>query len=181
MKALNFTFLTLITSLFIGEALAQFNPYTEKAVLGSAGIGISGYGIPIYASIDFGIADNITVGGGIGYQRDTESFSAIGTTTKWRHSIFSITARGSYHFNEALSLDDTWDIYGGLDLGYYIWDTKLTEGSTNVSYSGSGAGGLGVALRAGARYFFKKNLAGNLEVGGGNVLSSARIGITLML
>lgn len=181
MKVFNFTVLLFTLGLCVSEAVAQFNPYSEKAILGNAGIGISGYGIPIYASVDFGIADNITLGGGIGYQRDTESFSFLGTTTKWRHSIFNITARGSYHFNEILSLEDNWDIYGGLDLGYYIWDTKLSEGGTNVSYSGSGSGGLGVAIRGGARYFFKENLAANLEVGGGNVLSSARIGVTLKL
>ena len=162
------------------DGFCQFNPYDNKPFIFGAGIGISGYGVPIYTMLDLAIADNITVGGGIAYQTNTESAFSSLASVKWRHNIFSIVARGNYHFNEILDLPDQWDLYGGVGLGYYIWNTKLSEGSSGVSYSGSGSGGLGVSVRAGGRYFFNEKIAANAELGGGSILSAARVGVTVL-
>ena len=159
---------------------AQFNPYEDRSLLGNAGFGFSGYGLPLYVSVDIGVANNITVGGGVSFQTNTESINLGVENFRWRHTIFGVSARGDYHFNELMDLPQPWDVYAGLSLEYYSWTTKLKEG-TGGTYTGSGSGGLGLSARVGVRYFFKENLGINLEFGGGSVLSSGRIGITLLL
>lgn len=160
-------------------ASAQFKPGENQQILGNAGIGFSGYGIPIYVSVDLGVANHITVGVGASFQTNTENFNLGFDRVRWKHTIFGITARGDYHFNELMGLPDAWDVYAGLGLDYYSWETKLKDGPEAV-YRGSGSGGFGVSGRVGGRYFFKENLAVNLELGGGSVLSTGRVGVTLL-
>lgn len=174
-----YTLLFIITILCtISNAQAQFNPGENKQILANAGIGFSSYGLPVYVSVDVGVADNITVGGGISFQTNTEKFNFGFDQVRWKHTIFGVTVRGDYHFNELIGLPDNWDVYGGLGLDYYSWETKLKEGGSGVNYRGSGSGGFGVSARVGGRYFFNDNLGANLEFGGGSVLSAGRIGLT---
>lgn len=154
------------------NAQAQFNPFSTSTKLINAGVGISSWGIPVYASFELPVIDNVTVGAGLSYQSDTERFGSF----KWKHEIFGIGVLGNYHFNELLDIPDQFDLYGGVSLGYFNWSTKSTEASIN--YGGSGNGGLSVGIQAGGRYFFTENLAANLELGGGSVLSGGRLGIT---
>ena len=171
-------FLSLIfLVIFHFTTLAQFNPHMSGPML-NAGFGLSGYGVPIYASLDFGVEDQITIGAGLSYQSNTEriGFNDI----RWRHSILGIGVRGSYHFNALLELPEVWDVYGGLSLQYFVWNTSL-KGAGEGIYNGAGSGGIGIAARIGGRYFFNENFAANLELGGGSVLSSGRIGFTMLL
>ena len=174
-KPLHFLLTLNLLLVFQFQAKAQFFP--EKPML-NAGVGFSGYGIPIYASIDFPVSDNITVGGSVSFQTNTENFGF--NDTRWKHTIFGIGARGDYHFNELLDVPDEWDLYAGVSLEYYSWETKLKGGGEAI-YRGSGSGGLGFSGRVGCRYFFNEKLGANLEFGGGSVLSSGRIGITVLL
>lgn len=172
-------FLILVVMGTTSYTQGQFNPYADRLVMGNAGVGISGYGIPLYVSVDFPVANNVTVGGGISFQTHKESINLGVESLRWRHTIFGVSARGDYHFNELIGIPEQWDLYAGLSLEYYSWTTKLKEGSGGT-YTGSGSGGLGLSARVGGRYFFKENLGVNLELGGGSVLSSGRIGITLL-
>ncbi len=175
------TLLVASTVLFtVSTARSQFNPGENQQILANAGIGFSSYGIPIYASVDIGVADNITVGGGVSFQSNTERINVFSDSFRWKHTIFGIGLRGDYHFNELLELANEWDVYAGLGLDYYSWETKLKEGAGSV-YSGSGSGGFGISARVGVRYFFNEKLGANLEFGGGSVLSAGRVGVTLKL
>lgn len=147
---------------------AQFNPYSDQTVLLSAGIGVSGWGVPLFARLDYPVAENITVGGGLSYQ----SYSRFGLSG---YSLIGIQARGNYHFNELFELSsDEFDLYGGASLGYYIYNTP-----SNDIYSSMG--GFSFGIQAGARYFLTEKLAFNAEFGGGSVISAATIGVTFLL
>lgn len=146
---------------------AQFNPYAENTKLLTAGVGVSGYGVPIFARIDIPVANNFTVGGGLSYQ----SFNRFGATG---FSLIGIQARGNYHFNELFEItEEQWDVYGGASLGYYIYDTPAG------SFTG-GLGGLFLGIQIGGRYFVSDNIGLNLELGGGTVLSGANLGVTFL-
>ncbi|OBX20978.1 uncharacterized protein DUF3575 [Gelidibacter algens] len=130
----------------------------------NAGFGISGWGTPVYAGVDYGIAPNITVGA----EGSFRSYSQTG----FKSSIIGLQANGNYHFNEILEIPSEWDVYAGASTNYYIWNTdsryeSLAEGS-----------GFGIGIQIGARYFFSKTFGINLEGGGGNATSGGKLGIT---
>ncbi len=175
MKKIILTLVLIAFVFFVTDVNAQFNPYPDKAKMLTVGIGVTGWGIPLFARFEAPVADNITVGGGISYQGKSESFGSF----KWKHTIFGLGVRGSYHFNELIVLPDEWDLYGGLNLGYYIWNTK-SEGSIGIDYSGSGSGGFSIGLHVGGRYFINENIGINLEFGGGTVLAGGTLGATFI-
>ncbi len=173
-------FLRAYLFLFLFATSFSYAQGTLESPAVNAGLGISGWGVPLYVGVDFPVHEAITVGGNLSYQSKKESQSYFGYTLEWKHTIIGISGRGDYHFNELLDLSEEWDLYGGLSLGYWFWNTKYT-GDFEAEYSGSGSGGLGIYFQAGARYFFSDNVAMNLEVGGGNILSGGRIGVTFLL
>jgi hypothetical protein len=144
-------------SLFSTTASAQ---YRKGDKLLNLGIGVNSYysgGIPLSASFEVGVTDDISVGGGVDYL--TYHYPGVGNFT----AVY-VGARGSYHFNRLLNLrNENIDIYAGLSLGYrsFTW---------NDSYYGPGLGntygsGLFLGIHAGARYYFAKSVGAFLEVG----------------
>lgn len=131
------------------------------------GLGLSGWGIPVYIGIDHGFKENITLGGELSFRSYRQKI--IGTT--YSHSIIGISGNGNYHFNELLDIDPEWDLYAGLNIGFYIWNSP-------AGYPGSGSSGLDLGAQIGGRYFFNSSTAVNLEFGGGNSFSGGKIGIT---
>jgi hypothetical protein len=168
--------LVLFTTL-TSTSFAQYNPYSDGSGLVSAGLGISGWGVPIYVRYEHPVADNVTVGGTFSFQTKSDTYG----TEKWRNTYYGVNARGSYHFNELLNASDEWDFYGGANLGYFFWNGKYEGSAGNYVYSGSGANTFGIGVHAGARYFVNENLGINLEIGGGSALSGATIGVTFLL
>jgi hypothetical protein len=145
------------------------------------GIGISGWGIPIYASYDFNVAKNLNVIVGASYQTKTESYSVPGYSYKWRNDILAFRGGVQYYFDELLNLDDKFDVYGIGVLSYYVWN-QTYEGPGNAPvYTGSGDGGIGIGLGAGGRWHFSDKWSLNLELGGGNVMSGVLFGVSLAM
>lgn len=159
------------------NSYAQFNPYTKGNGLLSAGIGVSGWGIPLFVRYEHPVYDNITVGGALSYQTNSEKIAGY----KWRHTITGLNTRGSYHFNELLGIPDQWDFYGGATLGYYIWNTKYKGSGVTFDYTGSGSGGISLGAHVGARYFLNENIGVVFELGGGTVLAGGTVGVTFLL
>jgi len=173
-KILNMKKITLFLALCtIGFTYAQA-PLEEGNLQVNAGVGFSGWGVPIYAGLEVGVAPNITVGGELSYQSYNHG-SGLGSD--YKSSILGIQANGNYHFNEVFEIPSQWDLYAGANLNYFSWSSKI-NGST-VDYGGADNFGLG--LQIGGRYFFDDKFAVNLQVGGGNVVSGGRIGITYKL
>jgi hypothetical protein len=165
-KALiSFVFLVAATALFaqapIGIGQAQIN----------AGFGFSSWGLPVYGGVEFGVHEDITVGGELSFRTYNDTY----LDDNYGHTIVGISANGNYHFNTLLDIPEEWDVYAGANLGYYIWHNK------NSDYSGSGSSGLGLGLQAGGRYYFNDKFGVNLEFGSGNSFSGGKIGISIRL
>ncbi|MFN3020218.1 DUF6646 family protein [Soonwooa sp.] len=96
---------------------------------GSEGLGLKG-------SYDYGIADAISVGAGLGlYFGKNDS-----------KSDFSIHGRFNYHLHDLLNLDNNLDIYPGVTLGV-LGDT------------------FDFGAHVGVRYFFTDKIGGFVELG----------------
>ena len=133
----------------------------------NAGLGFSGWGVPLYAGFDYGIYDDITIGGELSFRSYHDNFSGL----KYKHSIIGLSANGNYHFNTLLDIPREWDFYAGLSLGYFIW-------VSSSDYAGTGGSGFGLGAQVGGRYFFKNNFGVNLELAIGNSVTGGKAGIT---
>ncbi|RAW00767.1 porin family protein [Pseudochryseolinea flava] len=148
----------------LDKGRAQFN----------AGLGFSSWGVPIYAGFDYGVHQDISVGGELSYRSYRERYGYGQFRARYRHSIIGIAANGNYHFNTVLDIPREWDFYAGLTLGYYIWNTGGDD------YLGDEGSGLGLAAQVGGRYYFNDRFGVNLELGGGS-FSGGKFGITIKL
>jgi hypothetical protein len=164
MKKTNLFFALIFFSI---SAVNAQSPLIKGGKQLNAGVGFSGWGVPIYVGMDFGVYKDITVGFEGSFRSDNEKIGV----ENYRSSIFGILGNGNYHFNSLLELPSQWDVYAGLNLGYYVW-------STSSNYPGSGVSGIGLGAQIGGRYFFKNNFGLNLEFGGGNSISGGKFGIT---
>lgn len=148
------------------------NALTKGDMMFNAGVGLSSWGVPVYAGLDYSVTDDITIGGELSYRSKNEDYHFA----KFKHTVFGVAVNGNYHFNRILKLPKEFDLYGGVSLGYYNWNSKY-EGDGEFEYSGSYASGVGFAAQIGGRYFFTDKFGLNLEFGGGNV-SGGKAGIT---
>jgi hypothetical protein len=85
-----------------------------------------------------------------------------------------ISGNFNYHFNNLFHIPRNWDLYAGLNLGFYSWNSP-------DDYGGSHTSGLGLGAQIGARYFIARHVALNLEFGGGNAFTDGKFGLTVIL
>ncbi|MFZ4400120.1 MAG: hypothetical protein ACOYO1_08810 [Bacteroidales bacterium] len=162
-KILSIGFLLLSTILF-----AQ-GPISKGKTQLNAGLGFSGWGVPVYFGIDYGVHSDISIGAELSYRSYNETIFG----TKYSYSIIGILGNANYHFNNILNISSPWDFYAGLNIGFY-----------NISSSNSSGGissGLGLGAQIGGRYYFNNKWGINLEIGGGNSVSGGKIGVTYKL
>lgn len=164
MKTFNFLFGFLF---LIGTAFAQ-TPLQKGETQFNGGFGFSGWGIPIYVGLDYGIDPDISIGGEVSFRSYSEDWGV----SEYSHTIIGISGNGNYHFNRVLNIQKPWDFYAGLNIGFYIW-------SSPSGYGGSHNSGLGLGAQVGGRYYFSETFGINLEFGGGNAFSGGKIGVTL--
>ena len=137
--------LSLLTLLFLTSYsiyAQEEDPISKEQLQLNAGLGFSGWGVPIYVGLDYYVHPDITIGGELSYRNYKETFFEI----KYSHSIIGISGNGNYHFNTLLNIPSNWDLYAGLNLGFYIWNTSES------GYKGSGSSGLGLGAQIGGRY-----------------------------
>jgi hypothetical protein len=166
MKKLSIIFLLSAIPLF---AVNAQSPLQNGKVQLNAGLGFSGWGVPVYAGLDFGVSRDIT----LGFEGSFRDYRQTYNETHYKSSIFGISGNGNYHFNRLLHIPGKWDFYAGANVGFYGW-------STPNGYPGTGDSGLGLGLQIGGRYFITRNFGLNLEFGGGNAFSGGKFGITLI-
>lgn len=142
-------------------------PLEQGAIQLNAGLGTSGWGTPVYLGLDYGIAENFTLGAEGSY-RNYESYGIKG-------SILGLQANGNFHFGEAVGASEKWDLYGGLSLNYYNWGGDFGKNKFVETTS------FGVGAQLGLRYFFTDKFGINLEGGGGNATSGGKVGVTFKL
>lgn len=133
----------------------------------NAGLGLSGWGVPIYAGLDFGIHQDVS----LGIEGSFRSYNEHYTGDRYRSSIIGLLVNGNYHFNTILEIPSEWDFYAGLNIGYFFW-------ATSSEYPGTAYSGAGLGAQIGGRYFFRKDLGLNLELGGSNAFTGGKFGIT---
>ncbi len=168
--------LFFIAVFFISLASVAQAPLEKGAMQINTGIGLSSWGLPVYGGLEYGIGNNISVGGELSYRSKSESYGY----GKWKTSYTSISGLANYHFNEVLNIPSEFDFYAGLSLGYSIFNSKY-DGNELGHYSGSGSSGLYLNAQVGGRYFFSDKIGVNLELGGGNVFSGGKVGVTILL
>ena len=167
MKKLSVILLLSLITLFTVSAQSQIGKGRKQL---NAGVGLSGWGVPVYVGMDFGISQDIT----LGFEGSFRSYNQNYEKIKYNSSIIGFSGNGNYHFNRVFSIPDNWDFYAGLNLGFYVW-------SSPDNYPGDGTSGLGLGGQIGGRYFINHNFGLNLEVGGGNAFSNGKFGITYIL
>ncbi len=131
------------------------------------GVGLSEWGVPFYIGLDHSVHRDITIGGELSYRSYDEDYNHY----RYHHTITGLSANGNYHFNTVLDIPQNWDLYAGLNLGFYIW-TSPTD------YYGSRKSGLGLGGQIGGRYYFTDRIALNLEFGGGNAFTGGKFGLS---
>ncbi len=127
------------------------------------GVGVNSYynsGFPLGASFEVGVTDDISVGANVDYLGS--KYSGFGYEYKFTTIYFG--ARGSYHFNEILNIDnDKIDLYAGATVGFRSFTFKdKYSGETLTGTYGSGVY-LGGYL--GGKYYFTNNIGAFAEVG----------------
>ena len=155
-------------------SFAQNGAFSMGDKLLNIGIGLNSYykgGSPLGASFEFGVTDDISVGGNIDYLSNKYN--------GYKFSAFYIGARANYHFNEILEIkNDNVDLYGGLSLGYrsFSWADNFYGNSLGKGYTS----GTFLGLIVGGKYYFSENIGAFMELGAGGA-TNARIGVALKL
>lgn len=134
------------------------------------GLGLSDSGIPFYLGFDHGVARDITLGAELSYRAYNENWNS----NYYDHSIIGFSGNANYHFNSLFGIPPRWDLYAGLNVGFYVW-------SSPKAYRGSHNSGLGLGAQVGGRYYFSNRVAINLEFGGGNAFNGGKIGLSFRL
>ena len=163
--------LLILLVLVWGMAIAMEaqNPIRVGGRQINVGAGISDWGIPVYAGIDFGIHEDFSVG----VHASFSSFDETWDSTEYKRTVAGFTAVGNYHFNRILKISNRWDLYAGMNVGYYAW-------SKPADYYGSNETATGLGLQLGGRYYFNEKLGLNLEMATGNSTTGVKFGISWM-
>lgn len=125
--------------------------------------------MPIGASVEYGINDNISVGGFLGYS--SAEFNNV--FYKLTSSYTLIGARGAYH----KEFVDGFDTYGGIMLGYNIISNTFDPDPGALFTNAASASGLLYGGFVGARYHFTDMIGAHLELGYG--IAIAQLGLSL--
>ncbi len=156
-----------IIGMFLSTGIMAQGTLSKGSNQINAGIGFSGWGLPVYVGLDHGVGKNMTVGGELSIRSYRERYLNV----NYGHTIFGISGNWNYHFNELFEIDEEWDVYAGLNVGIYFWNSPR-------NYLGTYNSGPGLGAQVGGRYFFSPRTAVNLELGGGNVFNNGKVGIT---
>lgn len=170
LQSLSKKFILIIAFGLISTGVFAQAPLEEGGVQLNAGVGASGWGVPVYFGLDYGIAKDWTLGGQISFQTDDDDYYG----NNYKSSAVGIGANGNYHFNRILNMPSKFDFYAGAALTYYIWDYDDNNGHPDND-------SLGLGLQVGGRYFFTDSFGINLELGGGSATSGAKFGVTFKL
>ncbi|MGB1031299.1 MAG: hypothetical protein ACPGWM_01730 [Flavobacteriales bacterium] len=166
----------LILAVLFSSVSMSAQVYEQGAILANAGVGLGfTYGIgntaipPIALSADYGVTDNIAIGGYLGYAAAKEEILGY----EWKYSYTIIGARGTYHLDRS----DDLDLYGGALLGYVIGKVTLeSDQELGPLFVEPTVGGVGYSFFVGGRYMFSEKVGAFGELGYG--ISLLTLGLT---
>ena len=162
-------FIALVFIFSASFSFAQSPLYVGSSQL-NLGVGLSNASIPVYIGFDHSVARDITLGAELSYRSYNEHWS----TYYYDHNVIGISGNANYHFNTLFGISPRWDLYAGVNVGFYSWNSP-------DGYTGDHTSGLGLGGQVGARYYFNNKFGINLEYGGGNAFSGGKLGLTLKL
>jgi hypothetical protein len=126
---------------------------------------------PISAGLQFGLTNNISVGGIVGYTGSNDKLGVF--DWEYNYSYILIGARGEYHFMEP---SNKLDAYAGLTVGYNVASSSFSGKSVfGVTPASASAGGILIGFHGGARYALGNNwgVFGELGYGIGYITAGA--------
>ena len=154
-------------------AASQFSvaqQYSSNKTLLNLGVGLSGWGIPVYGGLDLKVTNDVTIGGEVSFRSYDENWNGF----SYHHSITGIVGNVNYHFGKWLDVPSSFDFYTGLNLGFYVW-------SNPDGYTGNHSSGLGIGAQLGGRYYFSNKVGVNLELGSGIINLGGKLGVTFKI
>ncbi len=162
MKKLTLAFVVIaVLCLLVSTGNAQYEK--GKSYLGPRiGIGVNGSSLAFGAGYEYGVTDEISIGGLVDYYQ--YSYTAW---SDWggKYTYIIIGAQGNYHFGKTLKWDSKLDPFAGVVIGYESITWKWNDqswGAFSPTSSGITFGG-----QAGLRYFLSPSLALYGQVGFG--------------
>lgn len=167
-----FTALLLITLNSNTNAQSPINEGDQQL---SAGLGFSDWGIPVFATYEYCITQDLTIGGDFSYRSYNERWDR----NDWKHHVVGLAGVVNYHFTRLLDIPTKVDLYAGANIGFVFYDTY--DGPDGLDYDGSSASGLGLGIQVGGRYYFNDKVGIMLQLGGGNTAANDRIGASFHL
>lgn len=163
--------ITALTCLLLFSYVSFSQYQLEKGKMQiNTGIGLSSWGVPVYVGLDYGLAKDISLGGEINFRAYKENIGSF----EYQSRIIGVLANGNYHFKNLWHLPDAWDLYAGVNLGFYIWNTEANYPGTNTTPANAGA-------QFGGRYYVSETFSLNFEAGTGNAFSGGKVGVSFML
>lgn len=160
-------FILICTVLFASSTVFSQASMSDGKNQLNLGVGLSSWGIPVYFGFDHGMSNVVSLGGEVSFRSHNNRWNG----KKYNHSIIGLSVNGNYHLNDILEISSKYDLYAGLNLGFYSW-------SSPNEYKGSTNSGIGLGAQVGGRVSISSNTSINLELGGGNVLSGGKFGFT---
>ena len=164
------TLLLIFVLFFSTSALSAQGPLPVGQNQLNVGFGLSSYWVPLYIGLDFGVHPDISVG----LEATFRPYDDIWRREFYRYLTVGFSGNGNYHFNRILYISPRWDLYAGLNVGFYLYD--YPDGNPPSRTTGLGVGG-----QIGGRLYFTNNFGINLEFGGGNAFSGGKFGISVKL
>lgn len=172
LSALLFGIIVFTTHLIAQDATfeqGQSNVHVGVGIGGGYLYGLGGGAPSVHVTYEYGMTDNISVGGFAGFASSKWTYFGVGY--KQRHLIFA--GKGAYHH----SFTDKLDTYAGLMLGFQIVSLKGVGGTMPPGQDS--AGWFAFSTFAGANYMFTDNLGAFAEIGYGVAILS--VGLNLQL
>lgn len=130
----------------------------------------SGFSLPLNASLEYGITDQISIGPYMGYARWSWKYNDGFGENKYSWTFVAAGARGSFHYTEILNelLDSDvntqkWDFYASLFLGL---EFRSYNDDLGLDYYGNDTV-VRLGPNLGVRYLFKPNIGIYFEGGRG--------------
>lgn len=160
----------LFITMILASANTSFaqNPIAKGQNQLNLGVGLSNWGIPVYLGLDHGVHKDVTIGGELSFRNYNDRYD----NRRYNHNVLGVSANANYHFNTLLNIPSNWDLYAGLNLGFYHYNS-------DGDYPGSRNSGLGLGAQVGGRYYFNQKFGVNLELGGGSAFSGGKFGISI--
>lgn len=121
-----------------------------KSYLGPRlGIGAYGSGLSFGAGYEYGVTNEIGIGGLVDYYTYDWGFG-------FKYTYLVIGAQGNYHFGEILKWDKKLDPFAGLVIGY---ENVSVSGSQYAGWSAAYSSGIIIGGQVGIRYFLSPSIA----------------------